>query len=274
LEFSFDRSNDLQSRSNSATNSDSTQGQASAGDGIDTSQISNERLRKAIERNRARQAERMKNQPQQAFAQPQMQSQPPTQAQTQPENQAQATFGSTENAQPSMFDRPHRTTRVRVHERVHNSNVEAANTSAIVTRKSAARPDEADFTPIKRAPRKVTSQISYSTSGSATRNKKAKSMDPKLEKYLIRGSWIFCSFLVLRLFFASGGIMDFYSQKSLYQERLTELDRIKKENMQIVREIERMQTDAAFQKKLVRDNLGFIASDEFLVLFPKEKLVQ
>ena len=268
MEFSFDRSNDLQSRSNSATNSDSTQGQASAGDGIDTSQISNERLRKAIERNRARQAERMKNQPQQASVQPQVQTQ------TQPEPQAQATFSSTENAQPSMFDRPHRTTRVRVHERVHNTNVETANTSAIVTRKSAARPDEADFTPIKRAPRKVTSQISYSTSGTTTRSKKAKSMDPKLEKYLIRGSWIFCSFLVLRLFFASGGIMDFYSQKSLYQERLTELDRIKKENMQIVREIERMQTDAAFQKKLVRDNLGFIASDEFLVLFPKEKLVQ
>jgi cell division protein FtsB len=273
LEFSFDRSNDLRSKSNSTTSTDTTPGQPSSGqaqaaasDGIDTSQISNERLRKAIERNRARQAERMKSQPQQNSFQTQTQSQQPQQSQ-------QGSSGA-ETEQPSMFDRPQASPRVRVHERVHNASVDSSTGSAIVTRKSTARPDEADFTPIKRTPRKVTSQINYSTSASSSRSKKAKSIDPKLEKYLVRGSWIFCAFLVLRLFFASGGIMDFYSQKSLYQERLTELDRIKKENMQIVREIERMQTDVAFQKKLVRDNLGFIASDEFLVLFPKEKLVQ
>lgn len=219
-------------------------------------------MRKAIERNRARQAERMRSQPQQ------------TSVQAQPQPQVQQSSNGAEAEQPSMFDRPQTTTRARVHERVHTANVDTATNGAIVTRKNTARPDEADFTPIKRSPRKVSSQISYSTTSSSTRSKKAKSIDPKIEKYIIRGSWIFCAFLVLRLFFASGGITDFYSQKSLYQERLTELDRIKKENMQIVREIERMQTDAAFQKKLVRDNLGFIASDEFLVLFPKEKLVQ
>jgi hypothetical protein len=38
----------------------------------------------------------------------------------------------------------------------------------------------------------------------------------------------------------------------------------------LVREIERMHNDVGYQKKLVRDNLGFIASDEYLVLFPKE----
>ena len=269
MEFSFDRSNDLRSKSNSSTSTDTTSGQptseqaqSAASDGIDTSQISNERLRKAIERNRARQAERMRSQPQTSF-QPQPQPQQPQQA-----------TSAAETEQASMFDRPQTSTRVRVHERVHNANIDSSTGGAVVTRKSTARPDEADFTPIKRTPRKVTSQINYSTSATSSRTKKAKSIDPKLEKYLVRGSWVFCAFLVLRLFFASGGIMDFYSQKSLYQERLTELDRIKKENMQIVREIERMQTDAAFQKKLVRDNLGFIASDEFLVLFPKEKLVQ
>jgi hypothetical protein len=40
--------------------------------------------------------------------------------------------------------------------------------------------------------------------------------------------------------------------------------------MSLVHEIERMQYDVAFQKRLVRDNLGFIAQDEFLILFPKE----
>ena len=272
MEFSFDRSNDFRSKTNSTNSSEPTQGrpeeakaQPSASDGIDTSQISNERLRKAIERNRARQAERMRNQPQQASAQPQ------GNFSSGPESHNSNATG--EAQQPSMFDRPTTSTRMKVHERVHAASADTATSTAVVTRKSVARADEADFTPVKRTPRKVSSQISYSTTG-ATSRKKTKALDPKLEKYLVRGSWIFCAFLVLRLFFASGGIMDFYSQKSLYQERLTELDRIKKENMQIVREIERMQTDAAFQKKLVRDNLGFIASDEFLVLFPKEKLVQ
>jgi cell division protein FtsB len=271
LEFSFDRSNDYRSKNNSSNSAETAQGQTeqtsaqpAVNDGIDTSQITNERLRKAIERNRARQAERMRNQPQQTFTQAQSNNSAASDVQNAP---------PTESEQPSMFDRPSTTTRVRVHERLHKNAPDAAVSGAVVTRKSVARADEADFTPVKRTPRKVSSQISYSTSGNTNR-KKTKSLDPKLEKYLVRGSWFFCAFLVLRLFFASGGIMDFYSQKSLYQERIAELDRIKKENMQIVREIERMQTDAAFQKKLVRDNLGFIASDEFLVLFPKEKLVQ
>ena len=75
--------------------------------------------------------------------------------------------------------------------------------------------------------------------------------------------------MVLRLIFAAGGVTDYYSQKTSVNERLSELSDIKKENMQLVREIERMRSDSGYQKKLVRDNLGFIASDEFLVLFPK-----
>lgn len=94
-------------------------------------------------------------------------------------------------------------------------------------------------------------------------------MDPKYVTWLVKGSWIFCGLMVLRLIFATGGVTDFYSQKSIVAERVTELGDIKKENTALVREIERMRSDAGFQKKLVRDNLGFIAADEFLVLFPK-----
>ena len=87
--------------------------------------------------------------------------------------------------------------------------------------------------------------------------------------------------------FAQTDSVDTQKRINLYQKKLINkrvldfgcgsgsfLSRIKKENMQIVREIERMQTDTAYQKKLVRDNLGFIAADEFLILFPKEKSVQ
>lgn len=242
MEFSFDRSNESHLRSSTQSNGPSSKTQTPPlqrpqasvdADEMDTSTIANERLRKAIEKNRARQAERARQQTQ-----------------------------SHVNEQASFFDRPQEKS-THAEERTHAT----LKSTTVVTRKSAARPNEAEFTPVKRAPRKVAAQISYSTSS----RKKSKPLDPVLVGYLFKGCWIFCALMVLRLIFANGGVTDFYSQRSLHNDRLEELGSIKKENMALVREIERMQTDASFQKKLVRDNLGFIASDEFLVLFPKEK---
>ncbi|MFA6238309.1 MAG: hypothetical protein WC635_13330 [Bacteriovorax sp.] len=251
MEFSFDRSNETQLRD--STPKEPTQPQQSQqpsqtphSDGIDTSTIANDRLRKAIEKNRARQAERARMNP------------GPAPVQQASQSEEQASFFDKQQEEPSGPP-----PRPRAHERAHS----VPKGSAVVTRRSAARPDEAEFTPVKRTTRKVASQISYTTTG----RKKAKPINPKLIEYLVKGCWGFCAIMVLRLIFANGGVTDFYSQRSLYNNRLEELGRIKKENMSLVREIERMQTDAAFQKKLVRDNLGFIASDEYLVLFPKEK---
>ncbi|MBY0416265.1 MAG: hypothetical protein K2Q18_18975, partial [Bdellovibrionales bacterium] len=144
----------------------------------------------------------------------------------------------------------------------------AANDGALVSRRSVAKPEDTEFVPVKRTPKKVASQISYTTNST---RKKTKSVDPKYVTWLVKGSWVFCGIMVLRLIFAAGGVTDYYSQKSSFNERINELNDIKKDNMQLVRDIERMKTDIGFQKKLVRDNLGFIAADEFLVLFPKEK---
>lgn len=248
MEFSFDRSNEsghLRTGTKAtgpnnrpeapfeATQSAQQTQSSNQTDEVDTSTITNERLRKAIEKNRAKQAERNRN-----------------------------------NQEASQASAPNESVqRPRAEERVHSRTPKS---EAVVTRRSTARADEAEFVPVKRAPRKVASQISYTT----TSRKKSKPIDPTLVGYFVKGCWIFCAVMILRLLFAHGGVSDFYSQRSLYSDRLTELDQIKKENMQLVREIERMQTDSAFQKKLVRDNLGFIAADEFLVLFPKEKVVQ
>lgn len=274
MEFSFDRSNEAHLRNSTQTRPEpkaepaqaaaqSSAPQGSYDDGIDTSTIANERLRKAIERNRARQAERNRNQPQAASQNFSQQAQPSQQ----PQEQA-SLFDKTQEKMQEESERTVPPQRPRAQERAQSTTPKS---SAVVTRRSVARPNEADFTPVKRTPRKVASQISYTTSNS---RKKSKPLDPTLVGYLVKGSWIFCAIMVLRLIFASGGVTDYYSNRSIHNDRLGELDRIKKENMQLVREIERMQTDSAFQKKLVRDNLGFIASDEFLVLFPKEQSVQ
>lgn len=341
MEFSFDRSRESQARTASGSQTQSQPQQSAAPrpgpdlNTIDTSTIANERLRKAIERNRSKQAERDAQRPAQAApqqaAQPQHQEQgsffsqsshlsqedqahiaqqealreahrqanleaiAAREAQKKAEyaqyaQQAQQAANAeremprqeappVQEAQAEPVQSPRARLRARmagaasmaaaneaVHETTHEAPPMPPKSTGLVSRRSVAKPEDTEFVPVKRTPKKVASQISYTTTST---RKKQKSMDPKYVTWLVKGSWIFCGLMVLRLIFATGGVTDFYSQKSTVAERVAELSDIKKENMTLVREIERMRSDAGFQKKLVRDNLGFIAADEFLVLFPK-----
>lgn len=347
MEFSFDRSRDSsartpdsQTQSRSQNNSQQTAGPRPGPDlnTVDPSTIANERLRKAIERNRSKQAGRDAGRPTQSFTQSQPQQQQGSffsqsshlsqddqahiaqqealreahrqanmEAMRAREAQKQAEYAEyAQHAQQAANSEreEHReqlrqeakqqtppeapkvaetqSPRARLRARMAGAAKAAeANTTmndhvdmtpipskgtSIISRRSVAKPDDTEFVPVKRTPKKVASQISYTTTST---RKKQKSMDPKYVNWLVKGSWIFCVLMVLRLIFATGGVTDFYSQKNAVADRIAELGDIKKENMQLVREIERMRTDSGFQKKLVRDNLGFIAADEFLVLFPK-----
>ncbi|MBC7712392.1 MAG: septum formation initiator family protein [Rhizobacter sp.] len=298
MEFSYDRSKDShlrkpEERTTSQAHPQQQPSQQPAGvragpdlNTIDPSTIANERLRKAIERNRAKQGVRT---PQPAAtaqqAQPQTsgpQYQEPQAAQPQAHEQAsffnqdainaaraqhaQATQTEAPQYEEEPVQRP--SARIRARERVSTPTPPPPPIgTTVVSRRSVAKPEDTEFVPAtKRPARKVASQISYTTTST---RKKQKSLDPKYEGWLVKGAWIFCGIMVLRLIFAAGGVTDFYSQKNSVRDRVAELSDIKKENMQLVREIERMRSDTGFQKKLVRDNLGFIAADEFLVLFPK-----
>jgi cell division protein FtsB len=277
LEFSFDRSKDAQSRKTETTAAPASAEATGPRPGPDLnaqdpSTIANERLRKAIERNRAKQASREQGS---AQAAPQ-----PTQSApnyTRPEPAAQSFVRPEPIAQP-IHEQPSFFEKAKAQEVHHASAQEPVNerptsppppprSTSVVSRRSVAKPEDTEFVPVKRTTRKVASQISYTTSST---RKKPKSLDPKLSNYLIKGCWIFCAVMVLRLIFSNGGVSDYYAQKATWQSRVEELSSIKKENMTLVREIERMRSDTGYQKKLVRDNLGFIASDEFLVLFPKD----
>lgn len=287
MEFSFDRSKEGHARRPEEVQPQSQQPQQSAGprpgpdlNTVDPSTIANERLRKAIERNRAKQAASPSRAP----------SERPaanfSQAQAEQYHQQASFFSSNSQAQQQPQSQPEpqvaqelprEMPRPRARENIRPASAAATATSseestprssAVVSRRSVAKPEDTEFVPVKRTPKKVASHISYTTSSS---RKKAKSMDPKYVNWLVKGSWIFCGLMVLRLIFAAGGVTDYYSQKNSVNDRINELTGIKKENMQLVREIERMRSDAGFQKRLVRDNLGFIAADEFLVLFPKER---
>lgn len=217
----------------------------------DPSQIANERLRKAIERNRQRQKEREEKEAQTQQA-PQPQYTRPSSPQPEPTRTAPPP--------PPQYEQP---------ELQAQPEPEVAEEPVVekVTRRTVARGEDTEFVAVRRTPKKAAPALNYHTTST---RKKSKPLDPTIARFLIKATWIFAVFLVLRLLFARGGVTDFYSQHRLLANRQNELSEIKNENMQLVREIERMHTDAGYQKKLVRDNLGFIAADEFLVLFPKD----
>lgn len=106
---------------------------------------------------------------------------------------------------------------------------------------------------------------------SAKRKLKAKT---KIEtknalNWFVKGSWLFCLFLIGRLVFAEGGIVEFFQKKNVYNQKMFELEQAKTENDDLMKELESIQNDFKYQKKLVRDHLGYIAKDEYLILFSK-----
>lgn len=132
------------------------------------------------------------------------------------------------------------------------------------TRQSVARQDQFEFlTSVKKRPRKPIVGYKY-------KSKKAKSnLKLKMQKYLHIAGWIFCLFLVLRLVFADRGVVDFYKRNAHLDKRMDRFQEIRNENSDLEKEIVLIRSSRGYQKKLVRDHLGFIDRDEFLILFAK-----
>lgn len=317
MEFSFDRSKGEQSSSQSDNQSSSSE----------SSTLASDRLKKAIERNRAKQAAReahvgaqlgqeakfsqnngpFQNQSQTQFANksPEVErvhTPPPMPENIQRENiqrekilrerQLQQERFNQQRMQASMRsevesddeDAPEEVAPSRPFAKVvtpevtspvlETSLVATGNAQKVsgATRRSVAKPDDTEFVPApKRSQRKVASQVNYTNANKKKAAAAGQASESKLANLGVKACWAICVIAILRLVFADGGVVDYYSQKSVVSNRLGELERIKKDNSGLLKEIERMRNDKGYQKKLVRDNLGFIAGDEFLVLFPKEK---
>lgn len=223
-------------------------------DNTDTSGIANERLRKAIERNRQRQKEREEKEQREQNSKPQFQS---------VQEQFKARTHAASPPPPPPFEQ-------QINQSAQEHDETTVQEEPVIeqpTRRTVARPHDTEFVTVKRTTKKAAPALNYHTTSN---RKKSKPLDPSIVSFLTKCAWIFAGFLVLRLVFAQGGVTDFYSQHKILTQKQSELKQIKDENMQLVREIERMHTDTGYQKKLVRDNLGFIAADEYLILFPKE----
>ena len=179
MEFSFDRSKPSQAQTQTTPQPQNV-GPRPGPDlnTVDPSTIANERLRKAIERNRAKQGIRSA-----ASVQPQAQPE-------QPQHHEQASFFNQEainaaraqHAQATQGEAPvyeeevvQEAPRMRARERV-SSPPPPPESTTVVSRRSTAKPEDTEFVPVKRSTRKVASQISYTTTSA---RKKQKSLDPK-----------------------------------------------------------------------------------------------
>ena len=199
-----------------------------------SSAIGSDRLRKAIERNRAKQAKRS--------GQASRTSAPPADEWSLPSRKSTGTRRSVASADNVEFTTAIRKSSGRAPATVSYSE---AKTPTVVSRRS---------------PRK--------TATTKTRKPKSKLLK-NTNEYVVKGIWVFCAILLLRLVFSDGGVRDYYAKKDVLQGRHDELVRIQNENQALLKEIALLRTDPNYQKKVVRDHLGYIASDEFLILFPE-----
>jgi cell division protein FtsB len=149
--------------------------------------------------------------------------------------------------------------------------VSSAKSSLTPTRKNVAKAGEAEFVaPVRKAVAKAPAKVGYATAKRKVNTRK-KNAESNYIGYLVKFGWAFCTFLLFRLVFSGGGVMDYYSSLNLLEDKQYEFTRIIEDNKNLAVEIKKISTNSTYQKKLVRDNLGFIARDEYLILFPREK---
>lgn len=147
----------------------------------------------------------------------------------------------------------------------------SAASSLTPTRKSVAKAGEAEFVaPVRRAVAKAPAKVGYTTAKRKVNTRK-KTAESNYIAYLVKFGWAFCTFLLFRLVFSGGGVMDYYSSLNLLEDKQYEFERVIEDNKSLAIEIKKISANSTYQKKLVRDNLGFIARDEYLILFPREK---
>jgi len=129
-------------------------------------------------------------------------------------------------------------------------------------------------TSLRKSPARPPAKIGYIARKKQAISGLCDGIKDKFRGILVYLGWAFCFFLLFRLVFTDRGVLDFYSRQKVYDGKVKNLEIIKKESAELGRQIEHIKSNRIYQKKLVRDHLGFISEDEFLILFPKEKKVK
>ena len=223
----------------------------------------NNRLQKAIERNRARQSRRDN---------PTARSTTPIQARGNLSERLNAKFGSVEEK--------NRTTRRSVSEESFampkeefirassKKKVAQPSVASPRTRERVATRGTTRFSSVSKKESTLPAPVRYLGLGDVTvKTKNKKKLKKGWIDYFVMMGWIFCIALSLRLIFSDRGVIDYYSKSSEINGKYHELEMINQENVIIAKEIEKIRESSRYQKKIVRDHLGFISPNEYLLVF-------
>jgi cell division protein FtsB len=121
-----------------------------------------------------------------------------------------------------------------------------------------------------RSPRRTTRKASPPARISYPKSSRRNSQRIRFEWSWNKLGWMVCGALFLRLIFMDSGVIDYYDMENSLVENNYQLELIKADNKDVVSEIYKIKTSSRYQKKIVRNHLGVIAQDEYLILFAKD----
>lgn len=201
--------------------------------------LSNDRLKKAIERNKRKQVHPKSR-------------------------QGHSTIEIQANERPTSYQEPSSQTWV-----IDGSENDPAFVAG-KTRKSVARPGETYFSAPIEERKRLPAPIKYLGMGtSAVSHSKKRLLNLDWHAMLLKLTWALIVLMSLRLLISRGGVFDYYDTKEILTSKRHELEIIQKENHQLLQEIEEIKISSPYQKKIVRDHLGFISEDEYMIIFSR-----
>lgn len=235
--------------------------------------LSSERLRKAIERNRAKQARKSN-----LDTQSPSQGIPPRSPFASRNVSASAQGARSSSSPASSLSRPvgsrFGARQSSPEKRVDGLGTRRSSIGQKVNsegRRAFTANTEVEFTePPKRSIAKPPAKVTY-TKAKIKKKKKKKTNPKSLNEWLVFFGWGFNFFLLIRLVFSTNGVIDYYSMEQTLGEVRERIENLKSENVSMASEIKKIKTNSSYQKKLAREHLGVIAKDEYLVLFAKDR---
>ncbi len=201
---------------------------------------SSERLQRAIERNRAKQAKRDGDVPQMA-----MSAAPKTRVVSRKRSIAAT-------PEETAFDRQLRLPRKKMPADVNYSRSEVKKSFS----KTTLPKKKLSNIPKKASPLKKAAPVTQESG-----------LKQKMIDLMVYAGWICCLLLMIRLVVADRGVWHYYNRLKNFNSLQTEYTQIQNQNQGLVEEIEMISSSKSYQRKLIRDNLGFISSEEYLLVF-------
>lgn len=83
--------------------------------------------------------------------------------------------------------------------------------------------------------------------------------------------WLANIFFLGVAIFGERGVVDYVKRHSLLEEKQKQLEYLDQENEDIKFQIYRLQNDKTYQRQIIRDYLGYIAHDEYLIIFAENQ---